>query len=352
MRGSFEYSSATLNAFFGQRRNLVRPRFWRMTRDLLRFYRSAAALAESGKAPDVTLGEYLDREGYSASFAEDHILPMSAAIWSTTPDEIRAYPFAAFLRFYASHGLLDLRARPQWRTVSGGSQEYVRRIIASLRDVRSAAGVRRVERSPAGVLVEDAKGNVERFSDVVVATHADEALALLSDADTEEKRILGAFRYTQNEAVLHQDHRLMPRRKRVWSSWNFVDSSEAGRGRQLSVTYWMNRLQNIDRRTPFFVTLNPHREPAPEMVLGRYSYSHPYYDGGALEAQNELWRLQAQRRTWFCGAYFGYGFHEDGIQAGLAVAEALGGVQRPWHWAPDQNRIAPASPRQEAEIAA
>jgi predicted NAD/FAD-binding protein len=348
--GAFEYSSAGLNRYFGQRRNLLRPRFWRMTADLLRFYRTASALPTDAAFGDMTLGDYLDRKGYSRTFTEDHILPMSAAIWSTTPDEIRAYPLAAFVRFFASHSLFSLRTRPEWRTVTGGSREYTRRLAAGLTDLRVGIGARRIERTPSGVVVEDERGGIDRFSDIVIATHADQAIELLADPDPQERQILGAFKYTDNDVVLHSDASLMPRERRVWSSWNFIGDSTGGEGRQLSVTYWMNRLQNLDRRAPLFVTLNATREPAADRVIARYSCSHPYFDRTALAAQNELWRLQGQRHTWFCGAYFGYGFHEDGLQAGLAVAEALGGVRRPWSSADE--RIAPAVPQAQPELAA
>ena len=348
--GRFEYSSASVNRYLAQRRNLLRPRFWRMTSDLLRFYRNPSALLEAGETGDLTLGEYLDREGYSDAFVEHHILPMSAAIWSTTPDEIRSYPLLSFARFYSSHGLLSIGGRPQWRTVSGGSRKYVARLLADMKGARIAGAARSIERFPGGVIIEDHRGRLERYTDIVIATHADEALSLLRDPDDHERRLLGAFGYTQNHAVLHSDPSLMPRNRRVWSSWNFIGRTDAAQSDQLTVTYWMNRLQNIDRRTPLFVTLNPHRDPRPGTVHGHFSYSHPFFDHAAIRAQDELWRLQGRRQTWFCGAHFGYGFHEDGLQSGLAVAEALGGVRRPWLAAPD--RIARAVPAEETEIAA
>lgn len=349
--GQFEYSSASVNNYIGQRRNLIRPRFWRMTRDLLRFYRDSSLLEKAGEK-EITLGEYLSAEGYSATFVEDHILPISAAIWSTTPDEIRSYPLAAFVRFFSSHGLLSIANRPDWRTVAGGSREYVSKLVAEIHDVRSGAGVREVRRAANGVIVTDTDGRAERFTDVVLASHADQSLAMLADADGLERGTLEAFSYTENEAVLHSDTSLMPRTKRVWSSWNFVGESDDRSRQQATVTYWMNRLQNIDQRAPLFVTLNPRRQPASDKVLGRFSYSHPYFDKTSLAAQSDLHRLQGRRRTWFCGAYFGYGFHEDGLQSGLAVAEALGGVKRPWQHSEEDDRIAPAAPLELPEIAA
>jgi len=347
--GGFEYSSASVGRYAGQRRNILRPRFWRMTRDLLRFYRDPAVLLEAAAREDVTLGAFLEREGYSPTFVEDHILPMSAAIWSTTPAEIRRYPLAAFARFFSSHGLLSITDRPDWRTVAGGSREYVAKLAAGIATFRR--GAKRVTRTASGVIVEDHEGRTDRFTDVVLASHADESLALLTDADRLERQTLGAFRYTSNEAVLHSDARLMPRTRRVWSSWNFIGQAADRDEQQLTVTYWMNRLQGIDNRAPLFVTLNPRRQPAPEMVLGRFQYSHPFFDQTALGTQSELWRLQGRRRTWFCGAYFGYGFHEDALQSGLAVAEALGGMKRPWRHSSEDDRIARAAPP-EQEIAA
>lgn len=350
--GGFEYSSASINQFVGQRRNLLRPRFWRLTRDLLRFYLNPSRLLEAARDPGLSLGAYLEREGYSSVFVEDHILPLSAAIWSTTPSEIKAYPLTAFARFFMSHGLLDMFHRPSWRTVDGGSREYVNRLVAAIGTVHLSRGVRRLIRGPAGVIVEDGAGNPELFDDVVLAVHADEALALLGDADGLERQILGAFRYTANTAVLHADPRLMPRSRRVWSSWNFIGQADDRGAEQLTVTYWMNRLQNIDPRTPLFVTLNPRVEPKPETVLGRFSYTHPFFDRTALTAQGALHRLQGRRRTWFCGAHFGYGFHEDALQSGLAVAEALGGVARPWQHSVEADRIATAVPAGASLIAA
>jgi predicted NAD/FAD-binding protein len=197
-----------------------------------------------------------------------------------------------------------------------------------------------VHRSDGAVFVESDGGGRRRFDHVVVATHADQALGLLADADTQESRLLGAIRYSQNLAVLHNDIRLMPKRKRVWSSWNYLRSQKIGEETSLCVTYWMNRLQGIDPAYPLFVTLNPHIEPNPKSVIGEYSYDHPLFDRAALNAQKHLWSLQGRRNTWFCGSYFGYGFHEDALQSGLAVAEAVGGVQRPWTVPEESGRIA------------
>lgn len=337
--GKMEYSGSGLNGLMGQRGNIVRPKFWGMLRDLLRFYREAPLALSSPAVEDVTIGEYLDANGYGPGFIDNHLLPMGAAIWSASSEEMRAYPFKAFVRFFVSHGLLTLKDRPQWRTVDGGSRQYVNRLQQELPDIRLSTRVVSVERNSNGVHILDEHGNREIFSDVVIAAHADQALLMLGDASTEERNMLGSFRYTDNEAVLHTDPSLMPKRKRTWASWNYI--GEAGRdgAQSLCVTYWMNRLQNIPMTDPLFVTLNPIREIAPENILRLIHYMHPIFDRAALEAQRNLWRIQGKNGIWFCGAYCGYGFHEDGLQSGLAVAEAISGRKRPWTVANESGRI-------------
>jgi predicted NAD/FAD-binding protein len=337
--GKMEYSGSGLNGLMGQRGNIVKPKFWGMLRDLLRFYREAPLALSSPAVEDVTIGEYLDANGYGPGFIDNHLLPMGAAIWSASSEEMRAYPFKAFVRFFVSHGLLTLKDRPQWRTVDGGSRQYVNRLQQDLSDIRLSTRVISVERNSNGVHILDEHGNREIFSDVVIAAHADQALLMLGDASAEERKLLGSFRYTDNEAVLHTDPSLMPKRKRTWASWNYI--GEAGRdgAQSLCVTYWMNRLQNIPMTDPLFVTLNPIREIAPENILRLIHYMHPIFDRAALEAQRNLWRIQGKNGIWFCGAYCGYGFHEDGLQSGLAVAEAISGQKRPWTVANESGRI-------------
>ncbi len=336
--GRLEYSGTGLNGLFAQRRNLFRPRFWSMLRDLVRFYRTAPA--DIGTLGLMSLGDYLDRAGYGEAFRADNLYPTAAAIWSTPAADIAAYPAAAFIRFFENHGLLNLGQRPVWRTVVGGSRNYVSRLAAALGDdVRLASPVQQVRRTAEGdVVLTDAKGREMRHDQVVIAAHADQALAMLADASTEERRILSAFRYQANETILHSDTRLMPKNRRVWSSWNYA-TRNGDRSRAVSVTYWMNLLQHIPHETPLFVTLNPLDPPDPARVILRQSYQHPLFNAGAMAAQAELWSLQGRRNTWFCGAYFGAGFHEDGLQAGLAVAEQLGGVRRPWQVANESGRI-------------
>jgi predicted NAD/FAD-binding protein len=337
-RGALEYSGADLFGLFGQRRNLFRPRFWTMIGDILQFYRDAPRDLSLGRLEGLTLGDYVTAAGYSREFIEDHLLPMAAAIWSSPLAGMRDHSAASIVRFFENHGLLRIEGRPQWRTVAGGSREYVRRLTAGFADrVRLRCAARSILRRDRGVLVEDELGALSYFDHVVIATHADEALALLENPSPLERVLLGAIKYQANPAVLHQDSSLMPRRRRVWSSWNYLRNGAEDASRSVYVTYWMNRLQGIDPAHPLFVTLNPPREPA--RMLGRFNYYHPLIDAAATRAQRGLWDLQGRRNTWFCGAYFGAGFHEDGLQAGLAVAEQLGGVYRPWSVPGESDRI-------------
>jgi predicted NAD/FAD-binding protein len=263
---------------------------------------------------------------------------MAAAIWSTPSVDVMKFPTAAFVRFFANHGLLQVRGRPEWRTVVGGSRAYVRRIVDAMHgDIALGAPVLSIARASDFVTVTHA-GGAERFDACVVATHADEAVALLADADDGEREMLGTFRYTPNRAVLHSDPGLLPNRRRLWSSWNYLGSA-SGMQSALSVTYWMNKLQPLGDTRDLFVTLNPARAIEPRSQIAAFDYAHPMFDHAALSAQRDLWRLQGRRRTWFCGSYFGYGFHEDGLQAGLAAAEDIGGVRRPWNVADESGRI-------------
>ena len=337
--GAYEYSGGSLAGLFGQPGNLVRPRHLRLIADTLRFFREAPALLDEPSDAGAPLGAYLVEHRYSQAFIDDHIAPMAAAIWSTPTRAVLEFPAQAFVRFFANHGLLQVAGRPQWRTVTGGSRAYVERLRAALAGViRTDAPVTRITRASDGVTVQDAGGGHRRYDHCVVATHADDALALLGDPTPEEQRLLGAFRYAANRAVLHTDPQLMPRRRRLWSSWNYIGREHQGSD-ELCVTYWMNALQPLRTGQDFFVTLNPARAIASHHVRAAFDYQHPVFDARALAAQQDLWGLQGHRRTWFCGSYFGYGFHEDGLQAGLAVAEDLGGVLRPWRVAGEQGRI-------------
>ncbi len=335
--GGFEYSGGSGFGLLAQKRNAVRPRFWAMLADLLRFYRNAPR--DLPMMGDMSLDEYLSQNNYGDAFRNDHLYPMAAAIWSTPAMEVGRYPAAHFVKFCSNHGLLLLRNRPVWRTVVGGSQEYVKRLTAPFVDrIRLSTPVTRIHRLADGVEIANTNGEFERFDDVVIATHADQALEMLTDATQAERRILGAFGYTKNRAVLHTDSSFMPRRRAAWSSWNYVADTRIETG-QPSITYWMNKLQPLGEIPDTFVTLNPTREPEKGKIITEETYHHPVFDAGTEQMRQELWALQGLRNTWFCGAYFGSGFHEDGIQAGLAVAEDLGGLSRPWKVTDDSGRI-------------
>ncbi len=335
--GAYEYSGSGLQGMFGQPANALKPAHWRMVRDILRFFREADALTVVASDETISLGSWLAARNYSREFVDRHILPMAAAIWSAPADLLLAYPAAAFARFFANHGLLQVRNRPQWRTVQGGSREYVSRLLADFDgEVVRGNGAARVDRRPDRAVVTLADGTAREFDQVVLACHADDALALLADAAPRERALLGAFRYAANTAVLHRDRRLMPRRRRLWASWNYIG---AGGKDALCVTYWMNSLQPLQTGRDYFVTLNPTVDIIPETIVRREQYQHPLFDAGALAAQRELWSIQGRQRTWFAGSYCGSGFHEDGLQAGLWVAEQLGGLKRPWQVANESGRI-------------
>jgi uncharacterized protein len=337
--GGLEYSGSRFG-LFAQKRNVFRPRFWSMLNDIHRFYREAPTDAVLLDDLHTTLGDYLDMNRYGRAFRDDHLLPMAGAIWSAPPETMLAYPAAAFIRFHDNHGLLQVSKRPPWRTVSGGSRSYVERLTASYRNrIALGSAAKHVYRAGAKVGVRDAFGRIEWFDHLVIATHADEALAMLDDPSPAESELLGAFRYSQNIAILHSDPSLMPKRRAVWSSWNYIGPASADKASGCAVTYWMNRLQNIVSTAPLFVTLNPRREPNPRTIVTVETYDHPLFDTGAIRAQQRLWSLQGKRNTWFCGAYFGAGFHEDGLQSGLAVAETLGGLRRPWRVTNESTRI-------------
>jgi predicted NAD/FAD-binding protein len=337
--GTLEYSGTGLSGLFAQPRNLFRPRFLAMLRDLVKFYRKAMRDADLLKDETVSLGDYLASGGYGAAFRDDHLLPMASAIWSAPPSEILSFPVAAFIRFHRNHGLLQLTQRPAWETVSGGSIVYVKRLVKSFADrIKLDTGVVTVQRIAGGVVLTDSRGGSSRFDHVVMATHANEALAAIADPSPEETELLGAFRYSRNLAVLHSDPGFMPKRRAAWSSWNYIGSRHAP-GDAVGVTYWMNRLQSIPETSPLFLTLNPARAPRAGTLHHSEIYDHPIFDSAAVSAQRRLWSLQGKGNVWYCGAHFGAGFHEDGLQAGLAVAEQLGGLRRPWSVPNESGRI-------------
>jgi predicted NAD/FAD-binding protein len=333
--GAYEYAGSGLAQVVGQAGNLLSPGHWRMIRDIPRFFKTSLSKLPS-LSEDMTIAQFLKAEGYSTFFLERHLLPMAGAIWSAAPGDMRDYPAKAFLKFFNNHGLLKITNRPEWRTVNGSFETRLRTPVAGIR------------RNADGVIIRARNGDEQSYDDVVIATHADQALSMLSDATPEERRLLSCFRYSKNRAILHRDERLMPKRRRLWSSWNYLSELPPFSATTSAVTYWMNKLQPLPVEAPLFVSLNPLEEPRMEKVLGEFDYTHPIFDPAAMAAQKELWKIQGGQRTWFCGAYWGSGFHEDGIQAGLAAAEGLGGVRRPWSVPDESGRIHLAPPRPEA----
>lgn len=320
-RSGLEYAGASLNTLFAQRRNLLRPAFYRMLRDILRFNRRAPELLHD---PDdeLTLGVYLQREGYSRGFIDHYIVPMGAAIWSAEPASMLEFPAVWFVRFFHNHGMLSIDDRPTWRVIAGGSRNYVTPLIAPFRDrIRLGAAVRSVHRSDDHVVVRT-RDDSETFDGVVLATHSDQALRLLEAPSPAEREILGAIPYQRNEAVLHTDQSLLPRRRRAWAAWNYhVRWAASG---PAAITYNANILQGLDAPVQFCVTLNHGARIDPRRVLRRIVYHHPVFTRAGVAAQRRHAEISGQQRTWYCGAYWGNGFHEDGVRSALAVTRDFG----------------------------
>ncbi|MDE8344787.1 MAG: FAD-dependent oxidoreductase [Acidocella sp.] len=325
-QASFEYAGGELKQLFAQPGNMLRPRFLGMVRDILRFNKAAPALLQTQST--VSLGEYLTTNRYGTGFVEDYILPMGAAIWSASVSGMKAFPARSFIRFFVNHGLLNITDRPQWRTVTGGSRVYVARVAADLAALRLGDAVRRVTRHEQGVTVHAASGGAT-YDQVVLCAHADQSLAMIDNPHPAERAILGAIRFQDNVAVLHQDAALMPRRKLAWSSWNYLSQSRADYDDAVCLTYWMNLLQGMKTKDPLLVSLNPNLPIDPTKILLRKTYRHPQFDAAAITAQEQLPEIQGQDRLWFAGAWTGWGFHEDGIASALRVANALD-VSAPW----------------------
>jgi predicted NAD/FAD-binding protein len=328
--GTLEYAGSDLNTLFGQRRNLVSPRFWAMLLDILRFNRAAQRIRPGDIDSGQALDDFLDRIGVGQTMRDHYLYPMAAAIWSCPDGQVGRFPAASFIRFFNNHGLINITDRPRWKTIDGGSRSYMNKLIADLgHAAHCGADVSRIERLAEGVRVTWADGRVAVYDDVVIATHSDQALALLAAPTAEERSLLAAVRYQPNRVVLHTDDRLMPRQRRVWSSWNYLGDVRAGQQQAVSVTYWMNSLQRLDTQRQYFVTLNPAHEPRAEHIVDEFEYRHPVFDAAALEAQRQLHRIQGHNGVWYAGAWTGYGFHEDGMRSGVEVARALGAVI-PW----------------------
>ncbi|ABE29552.1 FAD dependent oxidoreductase family protein [Paraburkholderia xenovorans LB400] len=323
--GRLEWAGTSLNTVFAQRRNLFSPTFIGMLRDIVRFNGSAQRNLELAIQTRASMGELLTESGYGGAFQRQYLLPMAAAIWSSATADILAFPATTFLRFCLNHALLQVNHRPQWRTVAGGGREYVRQIAGTLDDVRIGTAVRGVRRGADGVDVYT-DGGTERFDALVLATHAPTTLRLLEDVDQDERGVLAAVRYQPNVAVLHTDVNLLPRRQRVWSAWNYLGSRGVDGTHPVCVSYLVNQLQPLPFSTPLVVTLNPVAQPAPGTELRRFVYDHPLFDLAAIDAQHRLPSLQGKRRTWFAGAWTGYGFHEDGLKSALRVAADFGAL--------------------------
>lgn len=328
-RPALEWAGSSLATVFGQPANLLRPGFWRMLSDLLRFNRESTAWLAEHPDDRRSVGQYLVEHRYSAEFADWYLLPMAAAIWSCPTGQMRDMPLATFIRFCNNHGLLQVFDRPTWRTVKGGGREYVRRLAGQLDDIRLGCPVRAVSRDALGLSLHFA-GGVERYDQVVCACHSDQALAILGDtADPAQRAVLTAVRYQSNRALLHTDAALLPRRRHLWSAWNYFAGAGDDHDRPVGVSYLINKLQPLPFSTPVVVTLNPAREPDPAKVIAEFDYAHPVFDAGAIAAQAVLARVQGQGGIWLAGAWGRYGFHEDGLMSALRVANALG-VAAPW----------------------
>ena len=321
-RDGLEYNGASLNALFAQRSNLLRPSFYRMLLDILRFNREAPALLDD-PGDSISLGDYLDQNGYSSRFVDHYIVPMGAAIWSATPGGMRAVPAAFFVRFFHNHGLLSVNDRPTWRVIKGGSRTYLDKLVAGHRDrIRLDTPVEWVRRYSEYIEVKAKGAPVERFDRVFFACHSDQALKLLADPTPEEQEVLGAIEYQQNEAVLHTDHSLMPARRLAWAAWNYhIPRGASDPDGKVALTYNMNILQGLEAPVEFCVTLNYTHAIDPDKIIQTISYSHPVFTEAAVAAQKRHREINGAHRTYFCGAYWRYGFHEDGVVSALSALE-------------------------------
>jgi predicted NAD/FAD-binding protein len=330
-----EYNGTSLNSLFAQRRNCLRPSFLRMVRDILRFNREAPALLQDS-ASRLTLGQYLDQNGYSRYFVDHYIIPMGAAIWSSRPLDMLHFPARYFVEFFSNHGFLSVNDRPTWRVIQGGSREYMKRLAGPLAGgIRLNTPVASIQRQPHQVTVRTRAGAVEHFDQVFLACHSDQALRLLSDPSPEETEVLGAIGYQANEALLHTDERMMPRRKLAHAAWNYhlpIEQYE-----HVTVTYNMNILQSLRAPVQFMVTLNRSQDVHESKVLRRFTYHHPVYTTAAVAAQRRHADISGVRRTNYCGAYWGYGFHEDGVRSALSALQLFN--QQRAHAQPNLQRV-------------
>ena len=321
----FQYASRDFNSLFAQRRNLLDAGYLRMLLDILRFNRTARRELAADRLGGLTLGQFLERYRFSRRFSEQYIVPMAAAIWSSPDEDVAHFPMATFARFFSNHGLLTVSDQPQWYVVKGGSHSYVHAFREQFQgEIATSASVEGIRRDKTSVTLLLAGGRQHHLDHVVVATHADEAYRLLLDPSIDEERLLGIWRYSTNNVILHSDRHFMPSNPRAWASWNYTREPGAPSRTPVTLTYHMNRLQGLETHAPYFVTLNPVREIDDALVIARLTYTHPMYTFDSLASQRELALLNGRNRTSFCGSYFGYGFHEDAVRAAVAVAETFG----------------------------
>ena len=322
---TLEWSGTDLNSVFAQRGNLVNPRFWRMLADVMRFNALCTRIAKEQREKELQqpLSDFLRTHKFSEPFRDWYFLPMLGCIWSCPTDQMLQFPVATMIRFCHNHGLIQVTNRPQWFSVVGGARHYVEKILAGVHDKRLNTPVRLIERDAHGVRVIT-DGHAERFDQVVIATHTDQALSLLREASGEERSLLGAIRYQDNRAVLHTDASVLPANPKTWAAWNYERAASSEReSSRVCLHYLLNRLQRIPFEQPVVVSLNPLQAIDPATIVGEYDYAHPVFDLGAIEAQKRLPLLQGQKHTWYAGAWTGYGFHEDGLKSGLQVGRAL-----------------------------
>ncbi len=325
-RRTLEWAGGNLDAVFAQRRNVLSPRFYRMLRDILRFNRQTTMLASSGEsaADHGSLGAYLVRHNYSAEFRDWYLLPMAGCIWSCPTEQMLAFPLSSFISFCHNHGLLQVNDRPQWHTVKGGARHYVDKMLAEIPRKYLRTPIQSVTRTTLGDITKikiEASNGIHLVDHVVLASHSDQSLRLLQDATADETALLSAIQYQPNRAVLHLDASCLPKNKKTWSAWNY--QSEQGREPRVCVHYLINQLQPLPFKQPVIVSLNPIHPPHPDSVLRSFDYAHPVFDAAAIAAQKKLTSIQGRQNTWFAGAWTGYGFHEDGLKSGLAVAQAI-----------------------------
>ena len=321
----FQYASSNLNSLFAQRRNLLAPGFWSMLAEILLFNRMVLHRLQKGLLEDLTLGQFLRRFRFSGRFREQYLFPMVAAIWSAPDVAVERFPMLTFAHFFDNHGLLTIHRHPQWYYVAGGSHTYVKAFLDQFQGkVFTRSDIVSMQRSNGGVTIKDADGATQTFDRVVIATHADEAYRLLADPSDDERRLLGAWRYSTNQTYLHTDLTWMPSNRNAWASWNIIRGTRSDSGLPVTLTYHMNRLQRLKTRNHYLVTLNPFRPIAEEKIIAQMAYTHPVFTFDSLETQAGLPGLNGVRNTFFCGSYFGYGFHEDAARSGVEAAAAMG----------------------------